>query len=440
MKRLLFFLILLSFSFPLLSQVAQQVTFDEALSTALLNNNLLNAAKSQINKAEGLKKESFSYYLPQVDLTLNYSKTDNPVYVFMGKLTQERFGMSDFAIASLNNPDPLQNYQGRITLTLPLFTGGKIRAYNRASNYGIEVSKNQYEDAKAKVKKGVTEAFYGAILARKAVKVFEEAFKTVKAHEERISAMHKEGLVLDSDLLRIRVYLSDVEQEFSSKKAEYEIAKSYLGYAMGVNYPVEPKGDIEEYKNIEITLDEAIKMGQSKNKELLAMVNIAKQAKEGVKIKKADYFPQIGMMASYERDYTENGTYGKNWMVGIEVKIPLFDGGRRGGTLLQAKSDEISTFNMLSDLRSKIDTQIRESYLKLKSLEERLKVTESQVEQALENQRIVSKRYEEGMALITELLDADILVTTTKLSRAKSFYDVIVEKSHLSQLLGDEQF
>ncbi len=440
MKRLIFYLTLLSLSFSIFSQIEREVTFDEALSQSLLNNKLLNAAKSQIDKAEGLKRESFSYYIPQVDFTFNYSKTDNPVYVFMGKLTQERFGMMDFAIENLNNPDPLKNYQGKITLTLPIFTGGKLNAYYRASKHGIEVSKNRYEDAREKVKKGVTEAFYGAILAEKVVEVYEEAFKTAKAHEERISAMHREGLVLDSDLLRIRVYLSDVEQDLYSKRADYQIAKSYLSYAMGVNYQVKPIGNLEEYKKIEISLEEAIKKGESNNNELLAMENLVKQAKEGVKIKKADYFPQVGMMASYERDYADNGNYGKNWMLGVEVKIPIFDGGRRGGALLQAKSDEVSALEMLSDLRLKIDTQIKESYLKLKTLEERLGVREKQVEQALENQRIVSKRYEEGMALITELLDADILVTTTKLSRAKAYYDVIVEKSRLYQLLGGEEF
>lgn len=436
MKR--FFLILLFFV-PLSSLTfEEELTLDEALKKAVEQNKLLNAAKSAIMEAEGIKKVGFSYRLPQIDLAIDYSRTDNPAYVFMGKVNQGRFSMMDFSVDKLKNPPPLDNYEGKVSLTMPIFTGGKINAINRASNFGIEVSKNRYKDAIERLKKGVIEAFYGAILANKQVSVYEEALKTARSHEEQIVAMHKEGLVLDSDLMRIRVYRSDVEQQLSLKKAEFESAKSYLAYAIGVDYQVTPKGELENYETINMQLEDLLKKGETNNYELLALLNLLNQAKEGIKISKSDYFPQIGFIASYQRDYAENGTYGKSWMIGVGVKIPIFDGGRREGSLLQAKSDEIGANYMYQDTKLRIDTEIKSSYLKLKSLEERLNVTKSQVEQAEENQRIISKRYEEGMALITELLDADILVTSTKLSRAKAYFDVILEKANLIRLIGGE--
>lgn len=434
------FFVLIFFFFQVFGEEIKSVTIDEAVSTALENNNLLKSAKSQIDKSKGAKTEAFSYHFPKLDLSLSYSRTDNPVYVFMGKLTQEQFSMMDFAIDKLNNPSPLTNYQGKVSLALPIFTGGKIASYNRAADFGIKVSENKYNEAKESVIKGVTQAFYGAILAEQAVKVYEEAVETAKAHEKQISLMHKEGLVLDSDLLRIRVYLKDVEQELLSRRADLEIARTYLAYAMGVDYPVKPEGDITLYIPVEKDLDSLIQIGEKQRGELIAMENVLNQAKEGVKIKKADYFPQVGLGASYERDYNNSGDFGKNWMVAVEVKIPIFDAGQRKGALLSAKADEISAASYLADLRLKTDLEIKEAYLKLKSSEEKIKVSESQLEQAKENQRIVAKRYEEGLALITELLDADITVTATVLSRTKAYYDALTQKAELARCVGGSNF
>lgn len=439
--KFLAFLLLILFLAPILAQEEKKVTFDEAVSIALENNKLLASAKNQIEKAKGAKLEAFSYRFPKLDLSLSYSRTDNPVYVFMGKLTQEQFSMMDFAIDHLNNPSPLTNYQGKISFALPIYTGGKIASYNRASNFGLKVSENKFKEAKESVIEGVTNAFYSALLASQAVKVYEEAVETAREHERQISLMHKEGLVLDSDLLRMKVYLKDVEQELLSKKADYEIAKSYLSYAMGVDYQAIPDGDLTTfYQPVNSDLETLIKIGEAQRGELLAMENILKQAKEGVKIKRADYFPQIGFGASYERDYTKEGDFGKNWMVGIEVKIPIFDAGQRKGALIQAKSDELSAESYLADLRLKTDLEIKESYLKLKASEEKIKVSESQLEQAKENQRIVSKRYEEGLANITELLDADITVTATALSRSKAYFDALSQKAKLAKSVGGASF
>lgn len=429
-----FFLFMLFF--PLFGDEIKSVTIDEAISIAIENNNLLKSAKSQIEKAKGAKIEAFSYHFPKFDLSLSYSRTDNPVYVFMGKLNQEQFSMMDFAIDKLNNPSPLTNYQGKISFSLPIFTGGKIASYNRAADFGIKVAENKYNEAKESLIKGVTQAFYGAILADQSVKVYEEAVETAKAHEKQISLMHKEGLVLDSDLLRIRVYLKDVEQELLSRLADLEIAKSYLAYAMGIDYMVKPQGDITSYTPLEKDLSSLIDIGEKQRGELIAMENLLKQAQEGVKIRKAEYFPQIGLGASYERDYNKNGDFGKNWMVGVGISIPIFDAGQRKGALLSAKADEISAASYLADLRLKTDLEIKEAYLKLKASEDRIKVSEFQLEQAKENQRIVGKRYEEGLALITELLDADITVTATALSRAKAYYDAIIHKAELIKSIG----
>jgi len=438
-SKLLMIMVMMA-AVPAFEQDVRPVTLDEAVSTALQKNNLLNAARGGIEKARGMKKEADSYRFPQLDLSLAWSRTDNPVYVFMGKLTQERFSMMDFAIDKLNTPDPLDNYQGKVSLMMPLWTGGKISAAARAARLGVSAAENTAKGAEEATRSAVTQAFYGAVLARDAVAAYEEAVATAKEHEKRISAMHREGLVLDSDLLRMRVYLSDMEQELASRKADMEIAEEYLAYAMGVESPVRPAGDLEAYDLLQSGLGELLDAAQGNRGELKAMEDQAKQAEEGVRMARADYLPQVGLGATAERDYFKQSQYGKNWTVGVEVRIPLFDAGRRGGALDRARAEKIQADSALADLRMKVILDVKSSYLKLKADEERIKVTGEALEQARENQRIVSRRYEEGMALVTELLDADMLVTSSRLSRAASYFEALSEKARLAAAVGGAGF
>ena len=150
--------------------------------------------------------------------------------------------------------------------------------------------------------KGVTEAFYGSLLARQAVGVLQEAVKTAQAHLQQVESMHKEGLVLDSDLLRIRVFAADMSQQASARSADAEVARSYLAYAMGTDGEVEPSGQFSAPSEPLPTLEEAQRSALEKRGDLKAMAIHAQQALRGVTMAKADYLPQVGVLASYEQD------------------------------------------------------------------------------------------------------------------------------------------
>ncbi len=422
----------------LTSMVVQKVTLEQAIAKARADNALLQAARQGVIAGEGRLKEARSYFLPNLSLTESFSRTDNPVYVFMGKLTQQRFGMMDFAIPALNDPAPINNYRSRAELTLPLFTGGKILAGYRAAKMGVEAARNTSAYAESSVVKGVTEAFYGSLLARQAVAVLRESVKTAKAHLNQVEAMYKQGLVLDSDLLRMKVFAADVEQREASRKADYQVAEAYLGYAMGTRNNVSPEGKFEPVSTTMPSLEEAGKAAIVNRGDLKAMALRTGQAGEGVRMARSAYLPQVGLMASYEQD-TEDwtpGTSGDNWMVGVQFRLPLFDGGARAGRLQIARARRIQAQKALTDLRQKIFVQVKSAWLRANAAARRVAVTTDSEAQARENQRIIALRYRQGLAAITDLLDADTALTVASLQRSKAIHDELVEQARLEWAMG----
>jgi outer membrane protein len=417
---------------------ARTVTLEEAILQARAGNARLQAAREDVRLKEGELEEARSYLIPDLTLTENVSRTNNPVYVFMGKLTQSNFQMSDFSLPVLNDPAPLTNFQSKADLTLPLFTGGKLRAGYRAARKGVEAAQSTSAFAESSVVQAVTESFYGSLLALRAVGVMRDTVKTAQAHLARVEAMHKQGLVLDSDLLRMRVFVADMRQKEASREVDSQVARAYLAYAMGIDGDVDPRGDFEPPAAPLPALEDVEEAGLKNRGDLHAVRLQALQAGDGIAMARADYLPQVGASASYEED-TEKwtpGTRGNNWTLGIQLKLPLFDGGARAGRLQAARSRQIQAQKALLDREQKVKVEIRSAWLRARAAAQRVAVTGDSEAQARENQRIVALRYKEGLAGITELLDADTALTASSLSRAEAIHDELVERARLNWAIG----
>ena len=119
--------------------------------------------------------------------------------------------------------------------------------------------------------------------------------------------------------------------------------------------------------------------------------------------------PQLAVTGGYM--YLDNEFLNSNdyWMVGIGLQWNLFDGGqiRKKANALSFKSDAARLEQ--NNLRSLIQLQVRQSWLRLNETRERIRLTERAVEQAEENLRVVRDRYRNGEGTNTEVLNAQVL-------------------------------
>lgn len=420
-----------------LAQNPRTVSLEEALASAREKNPMLQAAEAEVTAREGNLKEARSLFLPDLTFTEGASRTNNPVFVFMGKLTQSRFTMMDFQLEALNHPAALTNWQTRVELTAPLFTGGKLKGAYKASQLGVQRAEAQVSFAQSSLAKGVTEAFYGALLAARAEKVMTGAVETARAHQSQVEAMHGQGMVLDSDLMRIRVFAADMGQQAAARRADAEVARAYLAYAMGEEGPVQPEGAFAAPDEPLPAFDALKAKALERRGDLLAAKLQGEQALEGARMARADYAPQVGLMASYEWDTADWGQHGKNWMAGVQLRLPLFDGGARAGRVQTAKAQAFQAERAAEDLRRKAEVEVREAWLRSRAAHERVAVTAGAADQARENQRIVALRYKEGMSSITDLLDADTAVTVAELTASQALHDLLVERARLAWATGE---
>lgn len=424
-------------SLPAAPSSAQPYTLEQAVAVARARHPLLGAVRAGIRVGQGDWQEAKSLNRPKGTLYGTYGYTNNPVYAFMAKLNQRQFSAADFQLDNLNHPDAISDWQGRAEVLWPLLTGGRQPAREDMAYAGLQAARFDAARSEHDIVRAVTEAYYGCLLARAVAGVMDDTVRTARGHADQVAALNREGVTLDSDLLRLKVYLADTEQQRAARRADADSATAWLAYAMGMDQPVAAAGELIPPERPADKLDACVHAAFNQRQDLRAAAARQRQAEAGIRAVEADFMPQAGLTASYQVDTERWSNYGDSWMGGVQVSLPVFDGGRRFGQMESAIGRSEQARLLRLDLENRVRAQVKEAWLKAQAAQERLAVTGQAESQAVENQRLVDHQYREDVAGVTDLLDADMALTVARLSRRQATHDLLVERARLHWAVGD---
>ena len=99
----------------------ETLTLSQAVEIALHKNPRTEVTAAGRTLADAQLEEARSGRKPVIQASETFVNSNNPVFVFGSLLEQGRFGPHNFAIGSLNNPDPLSNFRSAVTVRFPLF-------------------------------------------------------------------------------------------------------------------------------------------------------------------------------------------------------------------------------------------------------------------------------------------------------------------------------
>src|SRR5262249_28737873 len=104
---------------------ANELSFQQAVQEMFEQNPSLAQSKIQSNISLKQLNQSRAAYLPQLDFVQAGTYSNNPVYSFGSLLNQQQFSAVDFALDSLNHPDPRSDFSSRFQLEWLVFDFGK---------------------------------------------------------------------------------------------------------------------------------------------------------------------------------------------------------------------------------------------------------------------------------------------------------------------------
>jgi len=283
---------------------AEILTPESAVSLALANHPMLRVAHSEVTAAEAEKKTARSGYLPRLDLTEDYARSTNPVFVFASKLGQQVFGPQDFAVSSLNEPDPFTNAATRLVLRQNVWDADRTRLGNRAAKLGISAAADGEARTREEVAFGAVKAFWDAVLADEMLQVTRAAEEAARANRDLAANQEEAGLAVPSDRMSAEVRLSEVQAMRIRAEQGTRVARAALRQALGLSEDrafalspprLEPAGPAGE-ETEESRVGEAL----ASRPDLRALGWRIQQAEAGEKIARSRYVPELGLGAQME--------------------------------------------------------------------------------------------------------------------------------------------
>ena len=434
MKRFLPALALGSvFCVPLgLAQEVMQLTLKRAVDIALTPEGSARVALAEqsVQVSETHVSQARSAFFPNIDGTVNErSQTVNlHTYGF-------NFSFPGFSIPSIVGPFSIFDARASAQVTVLDFT--TIRKY-QASRTGLQATKADLDVTKDQVSEQVARAYLASLRE-------DAAYETARANVdlsqalERLSQSQKDaGTGTGIEVTRAQVQLANDRQRLTVAENNRRRAVLQLLRAMGLDLKMDVQlSDKLSYQAVDTAAVEALLETARKGRsDLKAQQQHQQAARMNYSAVEAERLPSVSAYGDYGTIGNEVVGAHPTHTVGVQLKVPLYDGGRRSSrkqeSLLQVREEEIRTrdlgLQVELDVRLALDS-LHSADSQVKTAGEGLTLAQSELEQA-------QRRYQAGVTNSLEVTDAQTRLDRARDNQVDALYNYNLARLELATATG----
>jgi outer membrane protein TolC len=419
--------ILALFFTGLLLQSAEPWTLPQAIQCALTNNPDTRLAEQRILAAQAGLQQAKAAFSPQLQFQSSYLRTDNPMLVFGSILNQQAYSSTlDF-----NHVPDADNLNVKGLVTMPLYAGGRNAAGRDAAKANTQSAEQNAEAVRNALAFEAARSFFNVNKTREFIHATEAS---VRAYETNLSIANKRfsaGTLLKNEALDVEVRLAQAREEWARAKNSHQLALHSLKNLLGID-----QGDFA-------VADSAPAMTApdsgdfSRRPELAAYRHRQQAAEAEVRKAKSGHLPRLNAFASGDYDYGwKFDGDGESYTAGLMLQWDWWDGQLTRAKVQESRAGLQSAREELRKVQLALSLEVEQARLALNEANERLLVTDKAVAQAGESVDLTRARFEQGLALATQLIDAESALTTARVRRAEAEADRNIATAAVRKALG----
>ncbi|MBC7963960.1 MAG: TolC family protein [Steroidobacteraceae bacterium] len=388
----------------------QTLSVKEAISRALEKNNLVRAAGFNATAARQGVAVVASRYYPALSFEETLAASNAPTQTFMMKLDQGRFTQND--LGNLNHPNTVHDFKTQFVLQQPLYLPS-LAPLKKMAAKDAEKSELELEATRQNI---AFQTFSLYLDLQKSVARLQAIDRSVSDARENLrlaKVRTAAGVGLRSDELRAGTHHSLVEQQLITFRNNLILARMRLAIMIGL--PEDTEFDIPatpDKVSVPLQSDETVRSALENRIELKQSRTELEKSAAAVRLAGSDYLPALGAFASYQLNGKDAPFAADNdaWAAGVTLKWQLFDGFRRDHERYRAIAGRSAAQEMLENSLKDARYQIKESLLRREEAGKRLEVAFHARQDAEETVRLISKRFENSLSTMVELLDAQTVL------------------------------
>ncbi len=418
------------FSFP---QEKITLTLEESIRLALSQNPYHLAAEERVETARAQVREAAAGFFPALNA--------QGLHTLDEKLFELEFPDPITGQTQRISVDFTRDYQFSLSLSLPLFTGGRLTSGFNQAKYNLLSSEEAVRQSEHITVFNAKAAFYGCLLARDFVKVAEEAVEVAEKHFNNVKRLYEVGMASKFDLLRSEVEAANLKPQLIKARNNLKIAELNLKTLLGLDLSqdIEIEGELK-FEPTEPDLEDCLSKALVKRPELSQLNYQKKMAGQMLKLARASRLPSLAVSGTYnfwaDRFNFEKDTWQNYYSVNLALSVPLFNGFSTSAKVAQSKAAIRELDLTTQGFLDMVEFEVSQALLKLNEAKESLLSQGRNVEQAEESLRIAELNFSEGMATTLDVSSAQAALTQAKTNYSQALFDYVISLAQLDKAMG----
>ena len=388
-----------------------------------------------LQQAEARSAQARAALLPDISSSLSYkNQTTNLRAYGLGFNLQTIPGYS-YSFPALVGP--FNVLDARISGTQSVFDISSIRRLQSA-HAGISAARSDLQNAEEQVAAQVARAYLSAVRADADVETARANITLSQAVLKQAENQKDAGTGTGIEITRARVQLANDQQRLLV--AENTRHRTHLQLLRAMNMPLAIQLDLTDKLGFvpvdAITLENAKAQALAERPDFKAQQERENSMRLSANATKLERVPSISIMGDYGviSSYIDDGLPTR--MVGVSVRIPIFNGGRmdarRAETASQYRSESVRT----KELREQIELDVRLALDALHSAEEQVQIARDGLQLSENELAQAQRRYEAGIAFGLEVTDAQTRLERARDNQTEALYNYNLARIDLEQAMG----
>ena len=459
-----------------LAASGQVVTLDSCRNMALRNNKEIQQTSLAIEKAGYQRKEAAAAYLPQFDLTAGYIYNSRKVSLIKEdqmlptKSFNLQTGTYDYNLVidpRTGAPLQLENGQfvpstvallpksgltynihnlmgGALTVTQPIYMGGKITAMNQITELAQQLAQEMRESKVEDVIYSVDAAYWQVVSLCAKQKLARSYVDLVQKLDDDVKKMVDQGVATRANQLSVDVKLNEANVDMTKVNNGVTLSRMLLAQLCGL--PVNTMMTLADENRDELdltlapsnfNLDEVF----DRRHDVRSLELATKIYDQQVKVARSEMMPKLAAVAALHAtnpnsyDGFEN-RFGAAFSVGATLRVPLWHWGGLSNKVKAAQVDANIKRLELDEAKEKIALQISQAAFSYQEAYKTFEATKANLTQADENLRIAGIAFNEGMGTIDEVLAAQTAWLKANSEKIDAEINVQLTYEYLNKVMG----
>jgi len=400
-------------------QTTQPITLEQAIELARRNNQELQIARLQLERAEFALQENLAAEFPSISAIAEFIRTESETGGQQGFL-QELLGQTNRTITSTN-------FDTRLELNYAAYTAGRRPAAIQAAEQQVRFQQLGVESILADLRLNVTRTYYDLQQADAQVEISQAAVNDAARSLRDAQLLEQAGLGTRFEVLQAQVELANNNQALTDAISQQRIARRQIAQLLSLDQQVgiSAADPINVAGDWELSLEESIILALKNRAELeqqLAQRNINEQQR---RIALADNKPQVNLFAQYnistQLDDSDGPTDGLT--LGARLQWNFFDGGAAKARARQAEADVAIAESNFANERDQIRFQVEQAFFELTASQENIQTASFALEQAQESLRLARLRFGAGVGTQTDVINQQTALTRSRVNLLTAILD-----------------